>query len=407
MLKAQLLQRRDGMPIIVQKYGGSSVAGVARIRLVAARVRARRDEGHRLVVVVSAMGDTTDELLGLAKEVSEDPPRRELDMLLTCGERISMALLSMALFELGVPAISFTGSQSGIITDESHASARIVEVRPVRIQEELEAGRVVIVAGYQGVSRKREVTTLGRGGSDTTAVALAAALGAEVCEIFSDVDGVFSADPRVVPEARRLDAVGYDEMQELASAGARVLNAQAVEWAKANGIALHALHAHASGAGTRIPGGPQTGQAPVTAVASDADLLVLLVRTETLGALLSLLAERQVRTRFVLAQANGPAAEALLAVPLADVHGKEALLAELERSFGHAVRGLFGLGTVTVVGAGVGTAPRLLERTLATARVLGVEVHAVHTGPLHATLLVPLTDLAELTRALHRLVDAG
>ena len=265
------------MPIIVQKYGGSSVGDVARIRRVAARVRARRAEGHQLVVVVSAMGDTTDELLGLAKQVSVDPPRRELDMLLTCGERISMALLSMALQELDVPAISFTGSQSGIITDEAHASARIVEVRPVRILEELEKGRVVIVAGYQGVSRQREVTTLGRGGSDTTAVALAAALAAEACEIFSDVDGVFSADPRLVPEAKKLEALGYDEMQELASAGARVLNAQAVAWAKANGIVLHAQHAHLPGTGTRIAG-PGAGQVPVRAVASDAELLVVAVR---------------------------------------------------------------------------------------------------------------------------------
>ena len=390
------------MPIIVQKYGGSSVGDVARIRRVAERVRARRAEGHQLVVVVSAMGDTTDELLGLAKQVSVDPPRRELDMLLTCGERISMALLSMALQELEVPAISFTGSQSGIITDESHASARIVEVRPVRILEELDRGRVVIVAGYQGVSRQREVTTLGRGGSDTTAVALAAALAAEACEIFSDVDGVFSADPRLVPEARKLEALGYDEMQELASAGARVLNAQAVEWAKANGIVLHALHAHLPGTGTRIPG-LGAGHAPVTAVASDADLLLLSTRTEVLPALLGFLAERRVRTRFVLGCAEPSTSETLVAVPLADVHGVDALRAELERSFGQTVQAMSGLGTVTVVGSGVGTEPRLLERTLTTAAVLGVRLLAMHTGPLHVTLLVGAADLPELTRALHRL----
>jgi aspartate kinase len=403
MLKARKLQRlQDGMAIIVQKYGGSSVADVARIRRVAERVRARRAEGHRLVVVVSAMGDTTDELLGLAKQVSHDPPRRELDMLLTCGERISMALLSMALQELDVPAISFTGSQSGIITDESHASARIVEVRPVRILEELERGRVVIVAGYQGVSRQREVTTLGRGGTDTTAVALAAALGAEACEIFSDVDGVFSADPRVVEDARKLTLLGYDEMQELASAGARVLNARAVAWAKANGIVIHAMHAHEAGTGTRISGVGK-GQAPVTAVASDADLLVLRMRTEALPALLALLAERSVQTRFVLGQGNGPGAETLVAVPLADVHGQDALLAELERRFKEGVQAMPGLGTVTVVGTGVGGEPKLLERSLAAASGLGVEVLAVHTGPLHATLLVSVAALSELTRALHAL----
>jgi len=391
------------MSIIVQKYGGSSVADVERIRRVAARVRARRAEGHQLVVVVSAMGDTTDELLGLAKQVSADPPRRELDMLLTCGERISVALLSMALQELGVPAISFTGSQSGIITDESHASARILEVRPVRILEELGRDKVVIVAGYQGVSREREVTTLGRGGTDTTAVALAAALSAEACEIFSDVDGVFSADPRVVPEARKLTSLGYDEMQELASAGARVLNAQAVEWAKANDIVIHALHAHAPGTGTRIAG-VASGQPPVTAVASDADLLVLATGTSALAPLLGLLAERQVRTRFVLGQgAEGPPGEVLVAVPLTDVHGPEALRRALTEAFGQTVREVPGLGTVTVVGAGVGKQPRLVQQALTAAATLGVPVHAVHTGPLQVSLLVPVGALAGLTRALHRL----
>ncbi len=392
------------MAIIVQKYGGSSVSDVGRIRRVAERVQARRAEGHQLVVVVSAMGDTTDELLGLAKQVSLDPPRRELDMLLTCGERISMALLSMALQELDVPAISFTGSQSGIITDESHAGARIVEVRPVRILEALAGGRVVIVAGYQGVSRQREVTTLGRGGSDTTAVALAAALAAEVCEIFSDVDGVFSADPRLVPGARKLAALGYEEMQELASAGARVLNAQAVEWAKANGILLHAQHAHvpSPSSGTRI-GLAGAGQAPVTAIASETELLVLVVRTEALGGLLAFLAEQRLRTRFVLGQ-GGLLQETLLALPLADVHGPEALRAALEHSFGKAVQARVGLGTVTVVGSGVGTEPRLLEETLRTASGLGVEVHGLHTGPLHATLLVPVSEVEPLTRALHALL---
>ncbi len=393
------------MPIIVQKYGGSSVADVTRMRLVAERVRKRRAEGHQLVVVVSAMGDTTDELLGLAKQVSADPPRRELDMLLTAGERISVALLSMALQELGVPAISFTGSQSGIITDESHASARILEVRPVRILEELARDRVVLVAGYQGVSRQREVTTLGRGGTDTTAVALAAALSAEACEIFSDVDGVFSADPRVVPEAHKLESLGYDEMQELASAGARVLNAQAVEWAKASGIVLHALHAHQPGTGTRI-GGLLHGQRPVTAVASDAELLVLRVRSEALGPLLRFLAEQQVRTRFLLAHTPaGPAGEVLVAAPLLDVHGPEALRAALQAAFGASVQEVPGLGTVTVVGAGVGTSPRLLQEALATAAALGAPVLALFAGPLQATLLVPRAELAPLTRALHALTQ--
>ncbi len=198
------------------------------------------------------MGDTTDELLALARQVSPNPDRRELDMLLTAGERISMALLSMAIRELGGEAISFTGSQSGIITNDRHVDARIIEVRPFRVQDELARGRIVVIAGYQGVSYRREVTTLGRGGSDTTAVAMAAALGAEYCEICSDVDGVYTADPRVVPEARRIPTLSYEETQELAESGARVLNAQAVEFAKESGIAIYArATALAAGHGRR------------------------------------------------------------------------------------------------------------------------------------------------------------
>ena len=228
------------MSIIVQKYGGSSVADVGKLRYVAERVMQTARRGHQVVVVVSAMGDTTDELLAMAKQVSPNPERRELDMLLSAGERISMALLSLAIRELGGDAISFTGSQSGIITNDRHVDARIIEVRPFRVQDELARGRIVVVAGYQGVSYKREVTTLGRGGSDTTAVAMAAALDAEYCEICSDVDGVYSADPRVVPAARRIDTLSYEETQEMAEAGAKVLNAQAVEFAKEKGIAIYA-----------------------------------------------------------------------------------------------------------------------------------------------------------------------
>ena len=209
------------MPIVVQKYGGSSVADVQKMQKVADRVASTKATGKDVVVVVSAMGDTTDDLLALAKQVCESPARRELDMLLSAGERISMALLSMALNARGMPAVSFTGSQSGIVTNDAHTNARIVEVRPFRVQDELAQGKVVIVAGYQGVSYRRDITTLGRGGSDTTAVALAAALEAD-CEIYSDVEGVYTADPRVVPEARRLAELSYEEMQELAESGAQV-----------------------------------------------------------------------------------------------------------------------------------------------------------------------------------------
>src|SRR5438132_652102 len=270
------------MSIVVQKYGGSSVADVARIRLVAERVMRTKRAGHDVVVVVSAMGDTTDDLLALAKQVSANPDRRELDMLLTAGERIAMALLSMAIRELGGDAISFTGSQSGIITNDRHVDARIIEVRPFRVQDELARGKIVVIAGYQGVSYRREVTTLGRGGSDTTAVAMAAALGAEFCEICSDVDGVYTADPRVVPDARRIGTLSYEETQELAESGAKVLNAQAVEFAKDKGIAIYARAAasplpgpdpSADGTVVRKVAGRPPGS--VVGVASERDVLVL------------------------------------------------------------------------------------------------------------------------------------
>ncbi|MFZ5470729.1 MAG: aspartate kinase [Myxococcota bacterium] len=389
--------------IVVQKYGGSSVAGAEKLRLVARKVKARRDEGAQLVVVVSAMGDTTDELLALAKEVSPDPPRRELDMLLTCGERISMALLSMALQELGVPAISFTGSQSGIITNDAHAQARIVEVRPYRISDELAAGKVVIVAGYQGVSYKREVTTLGRGGSDTTAVALAAALGAD-CEIYSDVDGIFSADPRVVPDAKKLAALSYDEMQELASAGAKVLNATAVEFAKQKGIVILAKSAHGGGSGTSVSELPAGATSRVKGVTSDADLAVLCVQGEgqRLSELLDFLDARSVRGRVLSFDALGAGmAKSFVVVPLADVHGPEALARDLSARFSGQVTSREGLGTVTCVGAGINADWSHLRRALSLAEGLGASVFAVHTSPLQLSLLVEKAHLPELTRRLH------
>jgi aspartate kinase len=375
----------------VQKFGGSSVADVAKIRLVAARVKARRDAGAQLVVVVSAMGDTTDELLGLARQLASDPPRRELDMLLTCGERISMALLSMALHELQVPAISFTGSQSGIITDESHAQARIIEVKPHRIEEGLLQGKVVIVAGYQGVSRHREVTTLGRGGSDTTAVALAAALGAD-CEIYSDVDGIFSADPRVVPSARKLDSISHEEMQELAAAGAKVLNAQAVEFAREQGIVIHARSTHGGGAGTRIEA--RGAIARVKGVTCEGELWVL----EAAGApaaLLELLDRHAIKGRTLVSHSGG----AWIVVPLLDIHGPATLRAELAAA-GVAV--IDGRGTVTCVGTGINADWSILRRAIAVAAAMGATVYGTHASALQLTMVVDRSHLASLTRGLHQ-----
>ena len=240
------------MSIIVQKYGGSSVADTEKIRRIARQVCSAKRSGSDIVVVVSAMGKQTDELLSMARALTDEPSRRELDMLLTVGERITMALLSIAIQAEGFEAVSLTGSQSGIITNDRHVDARIIEVRPVRVEDELARGRIVIVAGFQGVSYKKEITTLGRGGSDTTAVALAAALGAERCEIYSDVDGVYSADPSRIETAGHISAVSYQEMQEMSTAGARVLNAQAVEFAKQAGIAIYCRASFAPGRETVV-----------------------------------------------------------------------------------------------------------------------------------------------------------
>ena len=239
-------------PLIVQKFGGSSVANPERIKRVAQRVVETRRKGHDVVVVVSALGDTTDELLALAGQISENPPERELDMLMATGEQVSVALLAMAIEELGEDAISFTGAQVGILTDGAHTKAKLVDIRSNRIQEELAKGRVVIVAGFQGVSLNQEITTLGRGGSDLTAVALAKALQAPICEIYTDVDGVFTADPRIEPHARKIDQISYDEMLEMASLGAQVMQARSIFVAKRFGIQIHVRSSFSSREGTMI-----------------------------------------------------------------------------------------------------------------------------------------------------------
>ncbi|HYM21669.1 MAG TPA: aspartate kinase, partial [Vicinamibacterales bacterium] len=349
------------MSVVVQKYGGSSVADVARLKRVADRVMRTQRAGHGIVVVVSAMGDTTDDLLKLAKDVSPNPDRRELDMLLTAGERISMALLSMAIRELGGDAISFTGSQSGIITNDRHVDARIIEVRPHRVEDELSRGRIVVIAGYQGVSYRKEVTTLGRGGSDTTAVAMAAALGAEFCEICSDVDGVYTADPRVVPDARRIGTLSYEETQELAESGAKVLNAQAVEFAKDKGIAIYA-RATAS----PLPGGDPSsdgtvvrkfaGRPPgsVVGVASEKDVLIVDVRggapgMEDAAGVLRLLDEFHVAGK----QLHLRHGRLTLVVSRENFHNEARVRDAIAQRLGGAAVIVDGVGAVSVVGAGI------------------------------------------------------
>ncbi len=387
------------MPIVVQKYGGSSVADPQKIKAVARKIADKKRAGYDVVVVVSAMGDTTDELLSLSKKVTANPQKRELDMLLTAGERISMALLSMALNDDQVAAISFTGSQSGIITTDGHTSAQIVEVRPTRVREELGQGKVVIVAGYQGVSQKREVTTLGRGGSDTTAVAMAAALGAEACEIYSDVDGVFSADPRVVPQARKLNEIGYEEMQEMAESGAKVLNAQAVEFARKAGITISALSTFQAGTGTRVR---EVGAGRrVTGIAGEKEVALLELSQASaadLTALCELLDAHSASGRQ-LAFAGGCAS---MALPLENVHGLSAMRRQLEERFGARLKLVEGVGTVSAVGVGINADHQNLRRAMAAMAELGAEVRSVSTSALRLTLAVPVEKVAEGIRRLHQ-----
>jgi aspartate kinase len=393
--------------IVVQKFGGSSVADVERIGRVADRVAATRASGKDVVVVVSAMGDTTDELLALANRVTENPARRELDMLLSAGERISMALLSMALNARGVPAVSFTGSQSGIVTNDSHTAARIVEVRPFRVQDELARGKVVIVAGYQGVSYKREVTTLGRGGSDTTAVALAAALDAEACEIYSDVAGVYTADPRVVPDARRLLELSYEEMQELAESGAKVLNAQAVEFAKERGIALYA-RATAGGPGeTIVRRMPPRAPGRVVGVASEKGL-VLLVRSgvaPTMEELLEQLDRAGVAGKELLVREG---AGASLVISLENAHGFAALRGALAARYSDTVTVRERVGAVSLIGAGINQDFGNWRRAAAILAGLGCPMLGASTSSFRISFLVPEEHVEPAVRALHEgLVTEG
>ena len=389
------------MAIVVQKYGGSSVADVTRMKKVAERVMKTRAAGHDLVVVVSAMGDTTDDLLALAKQVSPNPDRRELDMLLTAGERIAMALLSMAIRELGGDAISFTGSQSGIITNDRHVDARIVEVRPFRVQDELARGKIVVVAGYQGVSYRREVTTLGRGGSDTTAVAMAAALGAEFCEICSDVDGVYTADPRVVAGARRIGTLSYEETQELAESGAKVLNAQAVEFAKEKGIAIYARAtagplpgADPSADGTVVRRHPPRMPGTVVGVASERDVIVLHADKD----ILALLDEHRVAGKQ-LHQADG---RLTLVISRENLHEEARVRDALAAKFGTALRIDDRLGALSVVGAGINASFENVRRGSAALTAAGIAPAGVSTSSFRITWTIDRAKLDDAVRLLHR-----
>ena len=383
--------------IVVQKYGGSSVADVEKIRQVAARVARTKASGKKVVVVVSAMGKTTNALIDKAKQVSPSPSRRELDMLLTCGERESMALLAMAVTELGLDSISFTGSQAGIMTNDRHSGARILEVRPFRIEDELDRGKVVIVAGFQGVSYKREVTTLGRGGSDTTAVALAAALRADYCEICSDVDGVYTADPRVVSSAELLEAISHDEMLELAAQGAKVLHDASVEFARASGIALYARATAKDGGGTRIDWSPSR-ERQVAAVTGQSALVRLRASG---GAAVENALQILEAASIPLTHLDLEGKELRAWFTTADVPDWGAVKLRLENVLGAAME-LGEEGAVTMVGHGIGGNPGIIVRARASAIGAGVPLNAVSVSPLRITLWCDRPHVDDLTRALHK-----
>jgi len=403
-------------PVVVQKYGGSSVADVEKIGKVADRVVATQRAGNDVVVVVSAMGKTTDGLLALARQVAAtaggnaEPPRRELDMLVTTGERVAMSLLSIAIHARGMEAISFTGSQSGILTNDRHFDARIIEVRPYRIEDELARGRVVIVAGYQGMSYRREITTLGRGGSDTTAVALAAALEADRCEIYSDVDGVYSADPRAVPEARHLPELDHAVLQEMAECGAKVVCAQAVEWARRAGIAIYArstfdpMNGEGEGARETVIRKFAPSQAP-RARAVVAEQNVALARAgEGMRLDEVLRAASAVGLAFKdlsLGQGGGA-----LVIPLLNVPDWQAA----KRQLTAALPGLEiveGVAVVSVVGDGLAGTAEPLARFVAALRGAGVEIRLTLAGPLRLGAVIDAAAAGPAQQALHREFVAG
>ena len=396
------------MGLLVQKYGGTSVGSPERIQQVADRIVRTRRSGTELVVVVSAMGDTTDDLIDLAKKVSPEEHPREMDMLLTAGERISMALVAMAVRDRGQEAVSFTGSQSGIVTDTSHTRAKIVEIRAERIREELAKGRVVIVAGFQGVSRDREVTTLGRGGSDTTAVALAVALGAEECEIYTDVDGVYTADPRIVPGARKLAALSYDEMLELACLGAKVLHNRSVEIARRFGVLVHVRSSFNWNEGTRIRKGGSMEQVVIRGIAHDADVVKIALlgvpdRPGVASEIFRAVGSQGVNVRMIVqASGEGGKNDVTFAVGLHDVKTVLPIVEAMRKDLG--ARAFVydpDVAIISVVGEGLatsaGTAGAVFE-ALAQAKV---NIELISTSSITITCMVRQQDVERAVRSLH------
>ena len=403
------------MALIVQKFGGSSVADAEGMKRVAARIVATKKAGNQVVVVVSAMGDTTDELIDLANQVSPIPPGRELDMLLTAGERISMALLAMAINNLGFEAQSFIGSQAGVITDSTHGKARIIDVTPGRIREALEAGNIAIVAGFQGISQDtKDITTLGRGGSDTTAVALAAALDADVCEIYTDVDGIFSADPRAVPSARKLSTVTYEEMLELAAAGAKVLHLRCVEYARRYNLPIHVRSSFSPLEGTWVvenhPEGGIMEQAIIAGVAHDkSEAKVTIVgvpdRTGVAARIFQALADNDLNIDMIVQNVSAAATgltDISFTLPKADGAEATNVLKKIQGEVGFAsIQYDDTIGKLSLVGAGMRSHPGVTATFFAAMSEAGVNIEMISTSEIRISIIVRESDLERAAKAAH------
>jgi aspartate kinase len=395
--------------LIVQKYGGTSVGDASRILRVAERVAAAKLAGNDVVVVVSAMGDTTDELLALAGRVSADPAPREMDMLLTAGERISMSLLAMAIKDRGVTAKSFTGSQAGIITDTLHGRAKILDVRAGRITEAIAEGHVVIVAGFQGVSTGHDVTTLGRGGSDTTAVALAAALGAEVCEIYTDVDGVFTADPRLVPDARKLHAVTYEEMLELAACGARVLMLRCVEYARRSGVKVHVRSSFTDAQGTWVlEEDERMEKAIISGVPHDiSEAKVTLVGVPDQPGIaartMRLIADEAINVDMIVQNVSHEGTTDIsFTVPKADLSRVLRVLEQVRDEVGaRAVLADEEIAKVSLIGAGMKSSPGVAATMFEALADAGVNIEMISTSTIRVSCVIRAGDVTTAVRAIH------
>jgi aspartate kinase len=396
--------------IVVQKYGGTSVADTDRIRAVAERIAQAKRAGQDVVVVVSAMGKTTDRLLSQAKEISPIPPARELDMLLTSGERISMALLAMAIHELGYTALSLTGSQAGIITDTMHGKALIIDITPGRIEDGLAAGHVVIVAGFQGMSRdSKDVTTLGRGGSDLTAVAVAAALGARVCEIYTDVDGIYSADPRICLSARKLSRLSHEEMLELAACGAGVLQTRAVEYARTHGVAIHVRSSFGFSEGSWIDSREDMEQAIITAIAHDVSEGKLVIRRVpdkpgVAAQIFTTLAEERINLDMIVQNVSlDGTTDISCTVPLDEGPKALQLLETIASKIG-AEEVVFDehIAKVSLIGAGMKTHPGVAAAMFSALAEAGVNIEMISTSTIRISVVIRVHDVETAVRAVHQ-----